>query len=160
MITTNSDDIAKQLLDLQARIEQKLTKMVLGFSYQFSMRAIANTPIGDSRVFASWYKNRQYGLPEEEGIAKGNWQFSTNDNFQLQIVSGHDAGAQALDLMSNHYLSYALGQTVYIGNAAPYISMLEKNHSPQTNKMGIMTPTMNDIKGAYAIDLKALYDKG
>ena len=145
-------------MELQTRVEQKLTKMVLGFSYEFSMRAIANTPLGDSRVFASWYKNRPYGLPEEEGIAKGNWQFSTSDNFQLQLVSGQNSGTEALDLMASHYTSYSLGQPIYIGNAAPYINMLEKNHSPQTGGRGIMAPTIDDIKGAFAVDLQSLYN--
>ena len=158
MITFDTSALLKSLQDAHADAKRRLEQMVRGFAYEFSLRAIENTPLGDSELYARYYRAR-VDLPQVEGIARGNWQFSTDSSFDLQIVAGQFSGEQALGIIENSSSSYRLGQTFYIGNAAPYINDLEYNRSLQTNGNGIMQPTLDDIAGAYAVDFQYQYNK-
>ena len=137
---------------------KRLEQMVRGFAYEFSLRAIENTPLGDSEKFARYYKART-ALPQVEGIARGNWQFSTDPSFTLQLNAGQFSNEVALDTVEYTSQAYVLGATFYIGNSAPYIDDLESNYSSQTNGNGIMQPTLNDITGAYSVDFQRHYAK-
>lgn len=155
-------DTSKLLAQLQAfQIEatRRMEKMVEGFVYQLTMRAIDNTPMGDSARFLEYYQART-GLPQEEGIAQGNWQYSKDGTFQLQLFSGKQSGLDALIKVRSEAASYKLGETIYVGNAAPYINALEGNSSIQTNGKGIIRPTLEQITGAYAVNLQYYYKKG
>ena len=158
-ITLDTSALLKELQQYHTDAIRKMEFMVRSFSYKLTMRAIENTPLGDSDKFAKYYKARTY-LPQEEGIARGNWQFSINDVFNLQLISGEASGNEALDHEKSQAMVYKLGDTFYIGNAAPYISALEADHSIQTSGKGIMQPTMDDITGAYSADFQYYYNRG
>lgn len=153
MITFDTAALLKSLQDAHADAKRRLEQMVRGFAYEFSVRAIENTPLGDSEKYARYYQAR-VNLPKVEGIARGNWQFSTDSSFELQIVAGRFSNEQALEIIENTSSGYRLGQTFYIGNAAPYITHLEYNIST-----GIMRPTIADITGAFAVDFQYQYNK-
>lgn len=155
-------DTSKLLAQLQAfekEATRRMEKMVEGFAYQLTMRAIENTPMGDSLRFMSYYQSRT-DLPQEEGIAQGNWQFSKNGSFQLQLFSGQQSGIDALNKVKSESVAYKLGDTFYIGNAAPYIDALEGNYSVQTNGRGIVKPTLEQITGAYSVNFQYYYKRG
>ena len=157
-----SFDTSKLLAQLQAfekESTRRMEKMVEGFAYQLTMRAIENTPMGDSVRFQSYYSART-DLPQEEGIAQGNWQYSKDGSFQLQLFSGQQSGIDALNKVKVDSVSYKLGDVLYIGNAAPYIDALENNSSLQTNSKGILQPTLEQITGAYSVNLQYYYKKG
>jgi hypothetical protein len=155
-------DTSKLLAQLQAfekEATRRMEKMVEGFAYQLTMRAIDNTPMGDSSKWFEYYQART-DLPKEEGIAQGNWQFSKSNSFQLQMFSGQQSGLDALISVASESVSYKLGDTFYIGNAAPYIGSLEHDYSTQTSGRGIIKPTVEQITGAYAVNLQHYYKKG
>lgn len=154
-------DTSKLLAQLQAfekEATRRMEKMVEGFAYQLTMRAIENTPMGDSVKFFQYYQART-DLPPEEGIAQGNWQFSKDSTFQLQMFSGQQSGLDALLKVKSESVTYRLGDTFYIGNAAPYIGALEGGSSSQALN-GIIKPTLDQITGAYAVNLQYYYKKG
>lgn len=153
-------DASKLIAQLQAfekEATRRMEKMVEGFAYELSLRAIENTPLGDSVRFMEYYSART-DLPQVEGIAQGNWQYSETGNFALQLIAGRQAGDSALDIVQARSSSYKLGKTFYIGNAAPYILALENGYSSQVHS--IMQPTLADITGAYAVNLQFYYKRG
>lgn len=159
MIKADTSKLEAQLKQYIAEVERKLKYMVVNFGQQVAEYAIGNTPLGDSVTYARYYQART-DLPQVEGIARGNWQFSTNQDGTLQLIAGRQSGDTALDVFSYKASSYQLGQTFYISNAAPYISSLEADSSGQTSGQGILKPTMDTIAATYLIDLKNFYDKG
>ena len=155
-------DTSKLLAQLQAfekEATRRMEKMVEGFAYHMAKRAISNTPLGDARYFISYYQGRT-NLPQVEGMARGNWQYSSDSNFQLQLIYGQNSDIQASDKVEADSKSYKLGDTFYIGNAAPYIGSLEGNYSPQTRGNGIMQPTLDSIRGLYSFDFQNHYKRG
>lgn len=159
MLTFNTDALLKSLREAHTDAVFKMERMVRGFAYQLTLRAIENTPLGDSDVYARYY-NARTNLPKVEGLARGNWQFDKNGSLTLQIIAGQSSGEVALDLVEMASSSYKLGDRFFIGNATPYISALEADHSPLTNGEGIMQPTLTDITGAYSVDFQRLYASG
>lgn len=156
MIKADTSKLEAQLKQYIAEVERKLKYMVVNFGQQVAEYAIGNTPLGDSVKYARLYQLRT-DLPKEEGIARGNWQFSTNQDGTLQLISGKQSGDTALDIFSYKSSSYQLGQTFYIANAAPYISILDDG---VVGDSAILKPTMDTIAATYLIDLKNFYDKG
>ena len=67
---------------------------------------------------------------------------------------------EALNLIKANLGSYKLGDTLYIGNTGYYIRLLENNSSKQTNKLGIMQPTLDSITQTYKVDLPRLFLEG
>lgn len=159
MITADITELEKQLEQYKAEVERKLKFMVVNFGERIAEYAINNTPLGDSVTYARYYQARN-DLPQVEGIARGNWQFSYTKDGNLQLIAGQASGEVALDVFAAKSASYKLGQSFYVSNAAPYIGALEADFSGQTNGQGIIRPTMDTIAATYAIDLKNFYDKG
>lgn len=158
-VTFDTTKLLEQINAFQKDVTRRLEKMVQGFAYQVTIRAIENTPLGDSTRFLSYYQART-NLPKEEGLARGNWQYSSNGTFQLQMHSGQQSGLDSLIEVETKAVTYKLGDTFYIGNAAPYINALEHNYSYQTGGNGIIKPTLADITGLYAVNLEYYYKKG
>lgn len=147
-----------QLQAFEKEAVRRMEKMTEDFAYHLAKRAISNTPLGDSNAFMGYYQART-DLPQVEGIARGNWQYSKDSNFQLQLIYGIDSDIKASDKVAADAKSYKLGETFYIGNAAPYIGALEANHSIQTNGYGIMAPTIESIQGLYSFDFQNHYKR-
>lgn len=158
-VTFDTSELLAQLQAFEKEATRRMEKMTEGFAYHLAKRAIFNTPLGDSNAFMSYYQSRT-DLPQEEGIARGNWQFSKDSNFQLQLVYGQNSDIAAASKVQTEAASYRLGETFYIGNAAPYIAALENNYSPQTNFDGIMAPTIQDITSLYSFDFQNYYKRG
>lgn len=158
-------DTSKLLAQLQVfekEATRRMERMVQGFAYQLTVQASSNTPLGDATAWMTWYQERETntGLLPQEGLARGNWQFSKDSNFQLQLVYGQNSDIAAASKVQAEAASYRLGETFYIGNAAPYITALENNYSPQTNFDGIMAPTIQDITSLYSFDFQNYYKRG
>ena len=162
MISSNVDQILKELQEYHKDTVRRLENMVQGFAYTISKEAIANTPIGDSEEFFKLYQLRQgrLGLQPTEGFARGSWQVNTSGEFSIQELYTVNSGSTALALIKTNLESYKLGQTLYIGNKGFYIRQLENNYSGQTNEMGIMQPTMDSIMQTYQVDLQRLFKEG
>lgn len=156
--TQSLGNLNKQIQSLVKQVERKMTNMVRGFAYEVAVRAIGNTPLGDSEKFANWYANRTL-LPAVEGIARGNWQYSEG-KAELVFVAGRESGTIAAANVKKDALAYKLGDRFSILNTAPYISALEKNYSSQTQGSGILKPTLHDIKIMYSVELLKYYNKG
>ena len=158
-----SADVAKVLEELKAYHAdtiRRMENMVRGFSYIISKTAIENTPIGDAEEYFDLYQRRLTdgsGLKPEAGWAKGSWQVNETGQFSIQQV--YSAG-EALNLIKADLGSYKLGDTLYIGNTGYYIRLLENNSSKQTNKLGIMRPTLASITQTYKVDLPRLFREG
>ena len=86
MISSNVDQILKELQEYHKDTVRRLENMVQGFAYIISKEAIANTPIGDSEEFFNLYQLRQgrLGLQPTEGFARGSWQVNTSGEFSIQ----------------------------------------------------------------------------
>lgn len=157
MMTFDTTALVASLNQFHMDAVNRMERMVRGFAYQFALRAVQNTPIGNSRLFASYY-NARTDLPKVEGLSRGNWQFDLDGSFNLQIIAGQGSGEAALDVVEAMSSKYRLGNTFYIGNVTPYIEDLEANRSYQTNGAGIMQPTLDDITGVYSVNFRSLYD--
>ena len=158
-----SADVSKVIEELKAYHQdtiRRMENMVRGFSYIISKTAIENTPIGDAKEYFDLYQRRLTdgsGLKPEAGWAKGSWQVNETGQFSIQQV--YSAG-EALNLIKADLGSYKLGDTLYIGNTGYYIRLLENNSSKQTNKLGIMQPTLDSIMQTYKVDLPRLFREG
>ena len=160
MISSNVDQILKELQEYHKDTVRRLEYMAREFFYIISKTAIENTPIGNLEQFAALYQRRLTdgrGLKPEPGWARGSWQVSETGEFSIQQV--YSAG-ESLSLIKTSLSSYKLGETVYIGNKGFYIKALENNYSDQTNQLGIMKPTMDSIMQTYQVDLQRLFKEG
>lgn len=157
VIKADTTDLENSLMKAAGMIALRLKQMVVGFSYEFTLTAIENTPLGDADQYFDLYRIRQikYGLEPTEGFAQGSWQIDYDSNILPQeLYSGSEAASAAkINLMN-----YNLGQKVYIANKGPYITALENGYSPQAEN-GIMKPTLDQVMASYKIDLKRHYSK-
>lgn len=158
-------DTSKLLAQLQAfekEATRRMERMVQGFAYQLTVQASSNTPLGDATAWMTWYQERETntGLLPQEGLARGNWQFSKDSVFTLQPNYGVNSDDTAANNVRVQSVTYKLGETFYIGNATPYINALENNYSRQTKGVGIIAPTLAQITGAYAVNLQFYYKRG
>jgi hypothetical protein len=165
MISVSSQSLTaleKQLEELIKTTERKLKNMVQSFAYEIAFTAASNTPIGDSVQYFSLYKARAkyQDLPDEEGMARGNWQYSEG-SATLQYVYGQDSIAEAMKIFKAKAASnYKLGDSFSIVNTVPYFDELEDNYSKQTKKQGILQPSYNTVLSAYKINLPLYYQNG
>ena len=160
MISADVSKVLEELKAYHADTVRRLENMVRGFSYIISKTAIENTPLGDAEEYFDLYQRRLTdgsGLKPEAGWAKGSWQVNETGQFSIQQV--YSAG-EALNLIKADLGSYKLGDALYIGNTGYYIRLLENNSSKQTNKLGIMQPTLDSIMQTYKVDLPRLYKEG
>lgn len=162
-------DCAACLSDLEKYLKEttrKLENMVRGFAYEVTLIAIDKTPLGDFNKHADLYALRStnpnsesYGLRPEVGFAKGSWQVSMDGSLDLQELYGNTSGSTAGKAARTHMLNYKLGDTVYIGNAGPYIAKLENGFSLQA-PVGILTPTIQEVSAVYKAKLAHYYAQG
>ena len=163
IVSSNSTKFLESFKKVQETFERKLNSVVRGFAYSISEEAIKHTPLGNAKQYKKLYKKRQQllGLDPEEGFARGSWQVSTDGQFTVQSLYGIDSGSRSLALVSAKLSGMTINNTkIYIGNRGYYIGMLEANHSQQTMGLGIMKPTQAMVLSSFAIDVKALYEKG
>lgn len=152
LITANVDELLKSLELYHADTVRRLENMVSGFSYEVSLTAVKNTPLGDVETYLDLYVRRNKAHPEFDisaGLAQGNWQVSLDGTIEFQNIY---SGKTALGAVKTHLMNYKLGETVLIGNNLLYIGRLEGGSSNQAPD-GIMQPTVDNIMSTYKINL-------
>lgn len=164
-IKADTTALEMSLMKAAGTIALRMKQMVAGFSYEFTLTTIQNTPLGDASPEPNGHLSRyikrynETGLSPIEGFARGSWQIDFDGNIQMQKPlygpnSGQVAGAAAKISLMN----YNLGQRVYIANIGPYIVELENGYSGQAPE-GITKPTLTQVMDSYKIDLKRHYSK-
>lgn len=164
-VTSNIDDLAKQLEDLKLDVENRLKGMVQKFSFNIADAAVGFTPLGDESLYPSLYEQRQqiWGLKPEKGYARGSWQVSLDGTLDKQELYGVGSGDTALGAVNTHLRNYKLGEDIIIGNPAHYIGNLEGLYGPPSSRQapqGIMKPATDKIINIYAIRLDDYYNAG
>ena len=163
-IKASTTDLEMSLMKAAGTIALRLKQMVVGFSYEFTVTAIQNTPLGDASPepngYLSLYIKRynETGLSPIEGFARGSWQVDFDNNIQMQSLYGANSGSVAGSAAKISLMNYNLGQKVYIANTGPYIVNLENGSSGQAPE-GISKPTLTQVMDSYKIDLKRHYSK-
>ena len=158
MITSNASKIAEELRQYQEEVKRKLTHMVKSYVSELAESAVDATPLGDSTKYLGWYEARfeDTGLRPEEGLAKGGWTVVVNRNSVPFIQNyGVGSGSAALDNVKGGLSSFSLGDSITLGNAVPYISLLENGYSLQAPE-GITSIVMK----VYRPDLVRYFQQG
>ncbi len=174
MLTSNADDIAKQLQEHAKKVRLKLENMVQGFASEVAGAASANTPVGNAgdlewglnnsngsaSTYADLYLRRSespYFIEAEVGFHSGAWRYSENQNlvFDPNIYPEEQVTA---DTLKEARANYRLGNTFYIGAVGPGYGELQKGSSMQAPD-GITKPTIQQIQVTYSADLKRYYDQ-
>ncbi len=163
MIKANTADLEKSLELAAKTITKKLENMVLGFTEEFVETAVANTPLGDSKIFFRYYQRRltdpsldSYGLDPTEGFAQGSWQVNfTNSAPFVENYSGTKAVSDARTKIQE----YVLGDRFTVLNKGPYIGKLNAGYSPKASgtENTIMHPTIEQVMMAFGINVKKYY---
>lgn len=162
MIKCDVTDFIKSLELLHKDVIRRLENMVRGFTYQFALTAIENTPLGDDVTYANLYKQRLTngsGLLDEAGFAQGSWQVpdTISGPLDLQELYSGDSAAKVVRI---HMMNYKLGETITLGNQGPYIGLLNSSngYSDQAPN-GIIKPTVEQMLSTYKIDLVRYYNQ-
>lgn len=154
MITADVSKLVEQLKQYHLDCVKRMENMVRGFTYEFAMIAIDNTPLGDDEKYAALYKRRTY-LQPIAGFAQGSWQVPADMNSSLDQQDLY-SGSGALGAIKTHMLNYTLGETFVLGNTGPYITQLNEGYSDQAPE-GIMKPTIDQMLAAYKVNLVRYY---
>jgi len=155
MIEVDTSKLEKSLSDAEVEIQRKLLGMVKKFTLNFTEVAVEKTPIGNDVLFRSFYDRREAPLPQEAGMSRANWNINEADDFYPIYSTDQSLPYSDAGRYMNSF--YKLGETYYLGNATPYIRMLESNHSPQTQGEGIMQPVIDQIMNIYQYNLDDYY---
>lgn len=156
MLSVDASGLADSLKKAEQEIERKLLGMVRKFTENFTEVAVAKTPIGDSVRYADLYASRPAGWPDKEGMARANWQVMDTDD--LATIYSNDTSLPASDVASYFNSFYKLGETYYLGNATPYIKLLDQNNiSDQTAGQGIKDPVIQSVLNIYQYQLDDYY---
>lgn len=157
MIKCDVTDFIKSLELLHQDVVRRLEQMVRGFTYEFALIAIENTPIGDDVTYANLYKSREKytGLSPVAGFAQGSWQVPDTVGGSLDFQELY-SGTAASSVVRTHMMNYTLGETITLGNQGPYIGLLNNGYSDQAPE-GIIKPTIEQILSTYKIDLVRNY---
>lgn len=155
MVTADVSKLIEDLKKFHLDAIQRMENMVRGFTYEFAMIAIDNTPLGDhTGQYANLYKRRTY-LQPIAGFAQGSWQVSEDGTLEQQDLY---SGSSALSAIKIHMLNYKLGDNFVLGNTGPYINKLENGHSNQAPE-GILKPTLDQMLSAYQVNLVRYYQQ-
>ncbi len=158
MITSNASKIAEELRQYQEEVKRKLTHMVKSYVSELAESAVGATPLGDSTKHLDWYQRRfkSTDLQPKEGLAKGGWTVVVNRSSVPFIQNyGVGSGSAALDNVKGGLSSFSLGDSITLGNAVPYISLLENGYSLQAPE-GITSIVMK----VYRPDLVRYFQQG
>jgi hypothetical protein len=155
MIAVDTSKLESSLVNAEAEIRRKLLGMVEKFTLNFTQVAVNKTPIGDDITFRSLYDSREAPLPQEAGMSRANWNINEVDDFYPIYSTDQNLPYSDASRYMNSF--YKLGETYYLGNATPYIRMLENNYSIQTQGQGIMEPILDQIMNVYQYNLDDYY---
>ena len=166
-LNSNVSKLQKSLEQFAVDNQRKLEHMVAMFAVELASAASSKTPVGSDEAirtvdrYAGSYAARmeQYGIPMEAGFHAGSWQYAENQ--QLDFVPVIYEQADVLnDVLYSAESAYKLGDNFNIGSIAPAIVQLENNYSKQTQGRGIVAPTLEQVKAAFAVDSQINYNNG
>lgn len=157
MITSNADQIAKELQQYADSIERKLKAMVAGFAGELALRASNNTSVATPELIERWqqiYANRsdELGIDMQPGYHAGAWQYAEGDlvfdpaiRSRAMVENQAEGEARAM---------YKLGDRFSIGAVGPNFDYLEDRDRilPRTAEAF--------VSAAYATNLKMHFDQG
>jgi hypothetical protein len=180
MISCDTSKLEAQLKEFHKEAIRKMEGMVETFTYWIVWKAIETTPFGDSEEYFSLYNHPMRvksirGGNNRAGLAKGGWVVEMNKPHSFWwFMQAENENAESVknanDARTEHY---KLGDTVYIANNVPYVSMdgwpyaTYKNGQPvmslesgasQQAPQGIMQPTLNEIMNVYQLKLNEFYE--
>ena len=124
MITTNASDIAKEIEAYAQDVERRLQNMVKGYVTELAVTAIDATPHGDDVKYRALYQRRT-DLQPIDGLAQGAWVVTYDPNIPFVQNYGDSSGTAAKTSVEAGLRNFKLGYTVHLGNATPYIGILE-----------------------------------
>jgi len=172
MISCDTSKLEADLKKFKEEATRKLEGMVEIFTYNLTVEAIDNTPIGQLNEGTDWMYNlpsRLRVLPAEPGSAKGGWTISFNGPTRI-IFPERATDSNAYNIKSNADVAskgYKLGDVVYVMNSVRYVATegwtlpkfgsLENGYSSQAPN-GIMKPTLDAVMNIYSLDLKKYYE--
>lgn len=156
MITSNADEIAKELQKYAEDVERKLKAMVAGFAGDMVESASTRTKAIDANLLSTekWqgiYEARQekYRIPIEPGYHAGAWKYVdgqlTFDNPSIRSTSEASS-----DAVADARVQYKLGQTFSIGLIGPAAAYAGPDFSS-------IEPV---ILTAYSSNIKRYFDQG
>lgn len=110
--------------DVIKKAEEKAKVFLTEFVYEATNDLIDLTPLGDSVLYANWYRKRRkrMGLKEEAGLLANNYQITFNSmpgDF-LRVYSEGVKGVEFLNQIQKMD-SFKLGDSIYVMNRTPYI---------------------------------------
>jgi hypothetical protein len=138
-VSSNSDQVAKELDALVKKMEFALGHMVVSFAGDVAQIASNKTKLGNSEslqygednpgtmeaVYFNMYKNRfdQHGINIQVGFHKGAWTTNTSPTFALDktIYENETVDSRATQKTKDNY---TLGQTFWVGANGPGFYML------------------------------------
>ena len=163
-ITCDTSALQAQLNELSQQVRYKLKRMVTLFSYEVTLAASQNTPVGDQEAIDEQrpgyydfyvYRNETRGIEINPGFHAGAWKYS--DDASIDFDPTIYPEEQATEAVKSDIRSrYRLGQTYYIGASGPAFPMLEAGVSLQAPD-GIIKPTMAQIESLYSHRLADYY---
>jgi hypothetical protein len=138
-VSSNSDQVAKELDALVKKMEFALGHMVVSFAGDIAQIASNKTKLGSAEslqygednpgtmeaVYFNMYKNRfdQHGINIQVGFHKGAWTTNTSPTFALDktIYENESVDSRATQKTKDNY---TLGQTFWVGANGPGFYML------------------------------------
>lgn len=156
MITSNADQITKELQKYAEDVERKLKAMVAGFAGDVVDAASTNTKVIDSNLLATekWQgiyedRERQYGIPIAPGYHAGAWKY-VDGQLVFDSPNIRSTSEARADAVSDARTQYNLGQTFSIGLIGPAAT----HAGPNTD---VVEPV---ITAAYKSNIKRYFDQG
>lgn len=155
MITSNAEQIAKELKQYHADVVRRLEAMVIGVATEAHQILSESSPLGDSIVYKSWYERRQlqYGWKPFEGMTQGGWKFSYSNIPIFQEVHSTEESSM---IFKQDISDYRLGKVFYIGNAVPYAPYLNQS----VRYFGFYEKAVDKVLGIYMINAEKYYKQG
>ena len=155
MITSNADEIAKELQKYAEVVERKLKALVAGFAGDIAQDAAMKTGIIDKDVLETekWqgiYRDREatHGIEIRPGYHTGAWQYAEGElsfdpeireDYQRRFAVDREARSQ-----------YKLGDTFLIGLIGP----------AATHAGPVLSTVEPLIVAAYGSNIKRYFDEG
>jgi hypothetical protein len=138
-VSSNSDQVAKELQELVNKMEFALGHMVVSFAGDIAQIASNKTKLGSAEslqygednpgtmeaAYFNMYKNRfnQHGINIQVGFHKGSWTTNTTPSFDFDrnIYENETVETRATEKARS---TYTLGETFWVGANGPGFSML------------------------------------
>lgn len=177
MLVVQSDKAAKELQEYKLELERRLTNMVAGFAYEVTVAASGNTPVGNAEDLAIGLDNiqrsvkspetnyalmylsrfKRFGIQPDVEFHKGAWYYSSSGS-PVADRNHQDHNDAAIGVNERVLDEYKVGEKFYIVGKGPAFTHFEAGGNPQAPD-GILGPTIENIRVAYAADLYKYFNQ-